>query len=137
MAQEAWPTYWSLKPKPKQQNSVEGKFGSVRSSECSKVDKTSERQKVDESSERQIDESSKHQIDETPERRMNQTSKRQKRHFTSWIKSFITGSDRRTNRMEITNKNFAEKLPLIVDNDQPDIFKKREVPRLDRYLELK
>jgi hypothetical protein len=104
MAQQPWPTYWSLKPKPKQQTSVEGKFGSVRSSECRKVDKTSERQKVDESLDRQIVESSKHQIDETPERRMDQTSKRQK---------------------------------VGVDNDQPDIFKKREVPRLDRYLELK
>ena len=104
MAQQPWPTYWSLKPKPKQQTSVEGKFGSVRSSECRKVDKTSERQKVDESLDRQIVESSKHQIDETPERRMDQTSKRQK---------------------------------VGVNDDQPDIFKKREVPRLDRYLELK
>ncbi len=102
MAQQAWPTYWSLKPKPKQ-ISVEGKFDSFRSSEWSNVGESSERQ-IDESSKHRIDESSKHQIDETPERRMNQTSKRQK---------------------------------VGVDNDQPDIFKKREVPRLDRYLELK
>ncbi len=88
MAQQPWPTYWSLKPKPKQQTSVEGKFGSVRSSECRKVDKTSERQKVDESS----------------KQRMEQTSKRQK---------------------------------VGVNDDQPDIFKRREVPRLERYLDLK
>ena len=86
MAQQAWPTYWSLKPKPKQ-ISVEGKFGFVRSSECSNVGESSERQN-----------------DETPERRMDQTSKRQK---------------------------------VGVNDDQPDIFKKREVPRLERYLELK
>ena len=105
MAQQPWPTYWSLKPKPKQQTSVEGKFGSVRSSECRKVDKTSERQKVDESSERQNDETSeRHKVDKSSKQRMDQTSKRQK---------------------------------VGVNDDQPDIFKKREVPRLDRYLELK
>ena len=49
--------------------------------------------------------------------------RRQQRHFTSWIKSLLwRPQESRSKKMEITSKNFADKLPLIEASIDDSIF---------------
>lgn len=45
-----------------------------------------------------------------------------RRYLTSWIKSFFVNQDSPARKMEVTNKNFSEKLPLIEASIDDAIF---------------